>query len=992
MTNKKMTSDFYKNLSQEQFQKLFKIQSYQKLNWIKNNSNDNGAQSYVIANRKENEVVIKSWTSGYGQMWVSTSPEILLKLASKKDYGLYEIITTFPHKVYFDIDKKYHEDNYFNKIVDKINELFPNNEMAISGSKTPEKESYHIILNNYVIQNEEERKTMKYLCNQLNINHDDGFDGNPYGNNQCFKLFNQSKKDGRVQAIITNEDCKKHFVQSFLNPNALPFPVFEITQPEIGLKIKIEKSKAPLDLGLLPKLKLIKPEHFEINNTTPIELLGLLPLNKSFPHSYTHLIARYCFYNSLSFESFMSWYIQKNESQEAYNKWTYHWSKLEQFPIVKRDTILSLLVKYYPTLRRQKGYEKFIDLFNLPTDKVNKVERVSPNDFNTDEKFIIINTGMGSGKTTQAINFLKNKKEFIWMTPLETLAQNTHHRLEENNIHCKYYKDFKNRQEKLTTLSAYDKIIICINSLYYTNDRNYKIVVIDEVETLLGKWFNNSTLKEYKNDCWIRFLEIINKADKVVLLDAFTSKITLNFIQQLQNPTYKITELNHYNADRTVEYCNHFNAWQMDIIDALKNGKKLFIFYPYVNKNNKFPRMKDLLTVIEKASGKKGTAYNAQTDDEILKQLKDVNTSWSSQQFIITNTKITVGVNYDNLFSLFDGVFLSIAGFNSSRDIIQVSMRCRALQDKSIKVVLLESQNTFNTFVNDDQQVNNCSIYKNLVKDYLIEKQAPLQQSFQFLCQKAGYRIKSNNSIIKPGLDSYFDKYYEECNLGYSYETIPDIDVYESEEINQRIYSLTATLEDKIAQKKYFYKMQFENPDAEELATGWNNKYSFFFDKLKNIVNDPENNLYTKIKNFNKWESIFPSDEQLNKVKLNDDLVDQIFKEYHFKDLSKASKPKPIIKHIYNAYFGKNVISSINSKTHYKLSISEETRSLYLFGVNNLKRRKQEEEDDDEIEYYSDDMFNDDDLVEVKKEEIIEVAEVKENKKLSKIVLNFDDL
>ena len=237
MANKTNAIDF-KNLSQDQLTNLFKFQKYKKLNWIKNKTENGGAHAYVIANKKESEVAVKSWTTEYGQMWIALTPECLLALACDGNYGLYEIITSFPHKVYFDIDKKYHEDNYYNKIVDKINELFPNSDMAISGSKTEEKESYHITLNNYVIKNIDERNAMKVLCNHLKATYDDGFDGNPYGNNQAFKLFNQSKTDGRVQKIIINQDCKKHFVQSFLNPEALSFPQFEITKPEIGLKIK----------------------------------------------------------------------------------------------------------------------------------------------------------------------------------------------------------------------------------------------------------------------------------------------------------------------------------------------------------------------------------------------------------------------------------------------------------------------------------------------------------------------------------------------------------------------------------------------------------------------------------------------------------------------------------------------------------------------------------------------------------------------------------
>jgi hypothetical protein len=280
--------------------------------------------------------------------------------------------------------------------------------------------------------------------------------------------------------------------------------------------------------------------------------------------------------------------------------------------------------------------------------------------------------------------------------------------------------------------------------------------------------------------------------------------------------------------------------------------------------------MKDLKNVIEMATNKKGEAYNAQTDDDILKQLKDVNSNWNKHDFVITNTKITVGVNYE--LKDFDLVFISIANFNSARDLTQVSMRCRSLNDNVIKVVLLQSQNGFNTFKNDDHLVSNCPIYKNLVKDILIEKQAPLHSSFKFLFTQAGYKFKVSNDIMRKDLDKYFDRYYAECELSYSYETIPDITEAESEEINKRIYATNATVEYKLSQKKYFYKLQFKNTDDDILAIGWGKQYIIFFDAVKTILNDPESNIYTKIKEFNKWDSIFPSNEQFNKVKLNDEL------------------------------------------------------------------------------------------------------------------------
>jgi hypothetical protein len=164
---------------------------------------------------------------------------------------------------------------------------------------------------------------------------------------------------------------------------------------------------------------------------------------------------------------------------------------------------------------------------------------------------------------------LIDKPSFIWITPLEALAQNTKFRLEQDNIECKYYKDFKNSKEKHERMAIYDKLIICINSLPYTKDKKVKVVVIDEIVTLLGKWFNNDTLNNkcfLKSDCWKRFIDIIQNADKVIFLDAFTSKITTNFINSLGNGEYKIVERLKEDTTRTIKFMSNYYSWLDDIM------------------------------------------------------------------------------------------------------------------------------------------------------------------------------------------------------------------------------------------------------------------------------------------------------------------------------------------------------------------------------------------------------------------------------------------
>ena len=93
-------------------------------------------------------------------------------------------------------------------------------------------------------------------------------------------------------------------------------------------------------------------------------------------------------------------------------------------------------------------------------------------------------------------------KTIIWITPLILLGQNVKQRLSDKNIDYKYNKDIKNKND----ISNYNNLIVCINLLHYNDYTDYKIVVIDEIKTLLHKWFDNDTLNKspYKTDCWNR--------------------------------------------------------------------------------------------------------------------------------------------------------------------------------------------------------------------------------------------------------------------------------------------------------------------------------------------------------------------------------------------------------------------------------------------------------------------------------------------------------
>jgi hypothetical protein len=234
---------------------------------------------------------------------------------------LYEVISSYPHKLYFGIDKsdfppeEFDANVYLEKVIKIIQQYFPRADLAISGSITPTKISYHLIANNYLIQSERDRENVKNICKYLKANVDDGFDWKVYTKNRNMKCVNQSKpNDESIQEMIThNDNVTNQFITCFFSLNeSLPIKELPLEVVEV---IEIEQAKKSFfDLALLPKVKLTCPNDLDYDNLKPIDILNMLNLNKDYDHSYTHLVARFCYHHNIDFVDFLTW-LQKNTIQ-----------------------------------------------------------------------------------------------------------------------------------------------------------------------------------------------------------------------------------------------------------------------------------------------------------------------------------------------------------------------------------------------------------------------------------------------------------------------------------------------------------------------------------------------------------------------------------------------------------------------------------------------------------------------------------------------------
>jgi len=907
-----------------------------KNTFYKNDDDKGGAMDLAIKECPINNIVIHSQTKKEGRLWGFTEPSKLLKLL-EKNYGWYEVITQFPHKVYFDIDKNGLQDSsYLQNIKSIITEYFPNAEMAISGSYTENKTSFHIVLQNYTIHNEDERQHIKHLVIHLKTK-DDGFDWKVYTKNRNMKCINQSKDDGRVQNIIECNDFKAHLITCFISNYSIPFqPLPEL----VAEQVNIEKSKKTFDLGLLPKMVLKVDSTIDIDTIDNETILSLLPIDKSFHHDYTHLVARFCFYNNISFETFYSWISHKQDNSDYMKKLRYHWSRLDKYPEVGKSRILTILNYFYPHLKKDIHYRRFCESFMLPESNIVKIETINQTCFESNNKYEIFNVGMGGGKTAQTIQYLKLEYSFIWIAPNIALSANTHKRfIDENMDDVCLYNTISAKDKKAGKLFEMNKLIICLNSLLYiaNSPLEYEVLVIDEIETLLNK-FLGDFIKE-KKQIWSIFVSLFRKAKKVILLDAFITKKTLDFIKEVEygNINASLYERIFEPSTRTIKYVNDDKSMIIDIVEKLKSGLKVFIFYPYKNGNSTVKSMTEVFNAIEIATGKKGEMYNADVGDKTKAGLKNVNQSWGQKDFIIVNNIVTCGVNYENMDFAYKYIF--IASHNSPRDIVQISYRIRNLSSGIIKICYMGKMNQPNTWLNDCINMD-CPIYNKLYNNILIEEKSPLKKTVQLFFNKAHYKQQCDdykiNTIIEKEITDILNK--QQCSIGY--EQIPDINFSLAEIIEHKCIAQDATMMEKYALNKYYFKKSFlDDTESNKLKEIWDTKYSFFFQRLTQILMNKEH-LFNKIAKENSLSQLFPVD--VKKMRYSKELLKDIFNEFSFKFITASSSPKKITNEIFNTYFSKHIIKiDYDDSKHASYSVDETVYDYYEFAKTNLIIDKQ---------------------------------------------------
>lgn len=918
-----------------------------KHTWINGKGGMNEAK---INSKDETQLLVKSATRKNGHRFTTLSKENFLKLI-ERDYNFQEILQPDrPCKVFFDIEFDEKKGTYpgapLEEITQFITSIFPDPDLQVSGSMTQTKNSYHIALNNYIFRDVNDLYKFKPFAQ--NYQEVYGFDPEVYSSHRCMKCVNQSKDDGRVQNVIQgySNDWSKHLITAFIPDNAkIAIQYHDFNQYATSKVVKDTTNKTvktridwndikPVDDVFINKqlaVSLRLKDIYDLENENEFKtILNIIP-NPPYSHRDHHNhntvwnIMRWACHHGISIIDFIAWAKQRDgEDVEPYYQ---QWENIKKssYNPVRTTTIKILLSKYYPEITKKKNMLKFINLQQVQADTYINKQWLSVNDLHSSRKYVCLRIGMGGNKTGAIIDYLSNtNKSWVWITPRITLGKNTMGRMESAHITPEFYKKFNAKQ--LDKLRASKKLIIQLQSLWKVGANSYDIVIIDEIESVLQAWLATNTHGKDNakiRENWESFKHILQTTGKVFFLDAFLSNTSLRLIEDIeknnQTQREKIGALDNYVEREEREYKPYtviarspdvvvptrvvrclpgYSELVHKLVSSLREGKKVYCFYPYgASGTNEYPKMEDFANQIISHSGLNDDdvlTYWKNTDDKLIENLHRVNEEWSPKRLIIANSKITVGVNFDVVSSMFDDIFLFYIKWMNPRDIAQASCRARHITGHiyTAKMPIKGgySGTALRPCICEDPVYN--SLYKNL----LVEEEAKNWETYMWFMREAGYTIEGyeysevfNDDIHDADISFKYDDIAEVCD---------DIDELMSKEITN-----TATTDDKIRLEKYYFQMLFNKDTPKEiLSSVWESNTYPIFRAIKEVRQDRDHPINKIMRENNLTSYILPA-HTINQFHLSKELRNELEEKYTLRSYFKDSHTGTLIHRVWENHF-----------------------------------------------------------------------------------------
>ena len=264
---------------------------------------------------------------------------------------------------------------------------------------------------------------------------------------------------------------------------------------------------------------------------------------------------------------------------------------------------------------------------------------------------LFIKSGMGSGKSTSTVNYIKNNNisSFLILSCRRTLTYTIYDKLKQNNIDVYNYMTTKKSNIKLV-----DKLIISPDSLFKLDYplKKFDFIWIDEGVSFMYYIGNYLCIDKNTNSSFICILEwLLKNCNKLLITDADLNNNVIHFYLYFRKLMYS-NYIIYNNFSNNIKY-NLYNE-EDNILHKLKNdyleNKKIYICCDTLSKTKV---IYDYLIEINNTS--KILLYNSESTSKTDKLMYNVNEFWNKYDVVIVSPKVVFGVDFN--ISYFDYVY-----------------------------------------------------------------------------------------------------------------------------------------------------------------------------------------------------------------------------------------------------------------------------------------------------------------------------------------------
>jgi hypothetical protein len=366
-------------------------------------------------------------------------------------------------------------------------------------------------------------------------------------------------------------------------------------------------------------------------------------------------------------------------------------------------------------------------------------------------------------------------------------------------------------------------------------DNVYDVVVLDEVESYREIWADEKTHHPPKGRSnlvsnWKNFKRVCAGAKNVLLMDAFPLHSTCLFYSSFcGGPVCHTIGSEIPAARREVNEfvgSNHWNEnvenWKVKIIEKLKAGGNVFIYYPWKQdaKNDSWVGMEKFAKTLSHTCGIpecQYKVYHADCDDADKKGLGAVNDIWSKLRFVVSNSTITVGVNFDHM-NHFTDIFTWYSGLFSTRQVIQNIGRIR----DNIPINMVYSPNIFghSGFVTPEDLSYDPN-YKTLMAGYKAEYFSKGKTIFKAMAKQANFRFSTCTDEIDTMEMEKMRKVEKETECLFRWDLIINLDEAAFKVVEEKVKYQEASFADHLAYRKHHFKTFFKKDTDPNIIGGF---------------------------------------------------------------------------------------------------------------------------------------------------------------------------